>query len=39
MDRNTYEHLAELNRNVESALAILQKLAEYSELTDEDFVV
>ena len=26
MDRKAYEHLAELNRNVESALAILQKL-------------
>ena len=39
MDRKAYEHLAELNRNVESALAILQKLAEYPELKDEDFVV
>ena len=39
MDRKAYEHLAELNRNVEGALATLQKLAEYPELTDEDFAV
>jgi predicted alpha/beta-fold hydrolase len=31
--------LAELNRNVEGALAILERLAEYPELSDEDFVV
>jgi hypothetical protein len=39
MDRTAYEHLAELNRNVEGALAVLQKLAEYPELREEDFVV
>ena len=39
MDRKAYEHLAELNRNVEDALTVLQKLAEYPELKDEDFVV
>jgi hypothetical protein len=39
MDRNAFEHLAVLNRKVEDALAILEKLADYLELRDEDFVV
>ena len=39
MDRNAFEHLAVLNRKVEEALAILEKLAEYPELRDEDFIV
>jgi hypothetical protein len=39
MDREAFELLAELNRNVEGAFAILEKLAEYPELRDEDFVV
>lgn len=39
MDRNALGYLTELNRNVEGALAVLGKLAEYSELNNEDFIV
>jgi hypothetical protein len=39
MDRNALGYLTELNRNVESALSLLVKLAEYPELNREDFIV
>jgi hypothetical protein len=39
MDRNALGYLADLNRNVESALVILEKLAEYPELNNEDFII
>lgn len=39
MDRNALGYLTDLNRNVEGALALLQKLAEYPELKNEDFTV
>lgn len=39
MDRNALEYLTDLNRNVEGALALLEKLAEYPELNNEDFII
>ena len=39
MDRNALGYLTELNRNVESAVGLLVKLAEYPELNREDFIV
>jgi hypothetical protein len=39
MDRNALGHLTELNRNVEGALILLEKLAEYPELNNEDFII
>lgn len=39
MDRNALGYLTELNRNVESAVGLLGKLAEYPELNREDFIV
>jgi len=39
MDRNALGYLTDLNRNVESALVILEKLAEYPELKNEDFII
>ena len=39
MDRNALGYLTDLNRNVEGALAQLEKLAEYPELKDEDFTI
>jgi hypothetical protein len=38
MDRKAYEHLAELNRNVESTLAILQKFHGVSAATNEEIL-
>jgi hypothetical protein len=38
MDRNALGYLTDLNRNVEGALAQLEKLAEYPELNNEDFI-
>ncbi|WP_213803739.1 hypothetical protein [Granulicella sp. dw_53] len=39
MDRNALGYLADLNRNVEGALLFLEKLAEYPELNNEDFII
>ena len=39
MDRNALEYLADLNRNVEGALALMEKLAKYPELNNEDFII
>lgn len=39
MDRNALGYLTDLNRNVENALALLEKLAEYPELNNEDFII
>ena len=39
MDRNALGYLTDLNRNVEGALALLEKLAEYPELNNEDFII
>ena len=39
MDRNALGYLTELNRKVEGALAQLEKLAEYPELKNEDFII
>jgi hypothetical protein len=39
MDRNALEYLTDLNRNVEGALTLLEKLAEYPELNNEDFII
>jgi hypothetical protein len=39
MDRNALRYLTDLNQNVEGALALLEKLAEYPELNNEDFIV
>lgn len=39
MDRNALGYLTDLNRNVEGALALMAKLAEYPELNHEDFII
>lgn len=39
MDRNALGYLADLNRNVDVALARMEKLAEYPELNNEDFII
>ena len=39
MDRNALGYLADLNRNVEGAVALLEKLAEYPELNNEHFII
>jgi hypothetical protein len=39
MDRNALGYLTDLNRKVEGALALLEKLAEYPELNNEDFFI
>jgi hypothetical protein len=39
MAHSVFEHLTSLNRNVDAAIEILLKLAEYQELQDEDFIV
>jgi hypothetical protein len=39
MDRNALGYLTDLNRNVEDAVALLEKLAEYPELNNEDFII
>ena len=39
MDRNALGYLTDLNRNVEGALLLLEKLAEYPELNNEDFII
>ena len=39
MDRNALEYLTDLNRNLEGALTLLEKLAEYSELNNEEFTI
>jgi hypothetical protein len=39
MDRNALGYLADLNRNLDGALALLEKLAEYPELNNEDFII
>jgi hypothetical protein len=39
MDRNALGYLTDLNRNMEGALAQLERLAEYPELNHEDFVI
>ena len=39
MDRTALGYLTDLNRNVEGALALLEKLAEYPELNNEDFII
>jgi hypothetical protein len=39
MDRNALGYLTDLNRNVEGALILLEKLAEYPELNNEDFII
>ena len=39
MDRNALGYLTDLNRNVEGALVLLEKLAEYPELNNEDFII
>ena len=36
MDRNALGYLTDLNRNVEDAVALLEKLAEYPELNNEE---
>jgi len=38
-DRNALGYLTDLNRNVEGALALMAKLAEYPELNDENFII
>jgi hypothetical protein len=39
MDRDAFRHLSAWNQNMESALEILAKLAEYPELQDEGFLI
>jgi hypothetical protein len=39
MDRNALGYLTDLNRNVADALTLLEKLAEYPELNNEDFII
>jgi hypothetical protein len=39
MDRNALGYLTDLNRNVEGTLTLLEKLAEYPELNNEDFII
>jgi hypothetical protein len=39
MDRNALGYLTDLNRNVEGALALLEKLADYPELNNEEFII
>jgi hypothetical protein len=39
MDRNALGYLTDLNRSVEGALTLLEKLAEYPELNNEDFII
>src|ERR1700679_537534 len=39
MDRNALGYLTDLNRNVEGALILLEKLAAYPELNNEDFII
>jgi hypothetical protein len=39
MDRNALTYLADLNRNVDGALAVFEKLSEYPELQTEEFTV
>lgn len=39
MDRNALGYLTDLNRAMDSALALFEKLAEYPALKNEDFVV
>jgi hypothetical protein len=39
MDRNALGYLVDLNRNVEGALALMEKLAEYPELNTEEFII
>jgi hypothetical protein len=39
MDSNALGYLTDLNRNVEGALALLAKLAEYPELNHENFII
>jgi hypothetical protein len=39
MDRNALRYLSDLNQNVESAVSLLEKLAEYSELNKEHFII
>ena len=39
MDRNALGYLTDLNRNVEGALTLLGKLAEYPELNNEEFII
>ena len=39
MDRSALGYLTDLNRNVEDALALLEKLAEYPELNNEEFII
>jgi hypothetical protein len=39
MDRNALGYLTDLNRNMEVALALLEELAKYPELNNEDFII
>jgi hypothetical protein len=39
MDRHALGYLTDLNRNVEGALTLLEKLSEYPELNNEDFII
>jgi hypothetical protein len=39
MDRDAFRHLSAWNQNMESALEILAKLAEYPELQEEGFLI
>jgi hypothetical protein len=39
MDRTALEDLIELNRNVQGALTLMEKLSQYPELNHEDFVI
>jgi hypothetical protein len=39
MDRNALGYLTDLNRNVEDALTLMEKLSEYPELNNEDFII
>src|SRR5260370_20112029 len=39
MDRNALGYLRDLNGHMEGALALLEKLAEYPELKNEDFII
>jgi hypothetical protein len=39
MDRDVFRHLSAWNQNMEAALAVLAKLAEYPELQDEEFLI
>ncbi|HEU5400125.1 MAG TPA: hypothetical protein VFU86_02140 [Terriglobales bacterium] len=39
MDRNAMGYLTDLNRTMDTALALLEKLAAYPELKNEDFIV